>query len=51
MSWLLYFVVLIVTAMVAVAFGAYGASLFFGGDGPAAADNVLISSSSSAWRC
>ena len=31
-SWLLYFVVLIVTAMVAVAFGAYGTSLFFGDD-------------------
>ena len=41
-SWLLYFVVLIVTAMVAVAFGAYGTSLFFGDDPPAAADNVLI---------
>src|SRR5215204_2967654 len=38
-SWLLYFVVLIVTAMVAVAFGAYGTSLFFGTNPPAAADN------------
>ena len=41
-SWLLYFVVLIVTAMVAVAFGAYGTSLLFGDDPPVAADNLLI---------
>lgn len=42
-SWLLYFVVLIVTAMVAVAFGAYGSSLFFGDDAAGYWDNVLAS--------
>jgi len=41
-SWLLYFVVLIVTAMVAVSFGAYGTSLLFGDDAAAYWDNVLI---------
>jgi len=30
-SWLLYFAALIVTAMVSVSFGQYGAALFFGG--------------------
>ncbi len=33
-SWLYYFAVLIVTAMVAVSFGSYGASLFFGDGAP-----------------
>ena len=42
-SWLLYFVILIVTAMVAVSFGAYGSSLFFGDDAAAYWDNVLAS--------
>jgi amino acid transporter len=42
-SWLLYFVVLIVTAMVAVSFGAYGSSLFFGEDAASWWDNVLAS--------
>ena len=42
-SWLLYFVLLIVTSMVAVSFGAYGTSLFFG-DHPASYwDNILTS--------
>jgi amino acid transporter len=41
-SWLLYFVLLIVTAMVAVSFGAYGTSLLFGDDAAAYWDNVLI---------
>jgi amino acid transporter len=41
-SWLLSFVVPIPTAMVAVAFGAYGTSLFFGDDPPASANNILI---------
>jgi amino acid transporter len=31
-SWLLYFASVIVTAMVAVSFGSYGSSLFFGDD-------------------
>lgn len=31
-SWLLYFSAIIVTSMVAVSFGAYGSSLFFGDD-------------------
>jgi amino acid transporter len=31
-SWLLYFASIIVTAMVAVSFGSYGSSLFFGDD-------------------
>ena len=35
-SWLFYFAGLIVTAMVAVSFGSYGASLFFGDDSAAA---------------
>ena len=42
-SWLLYFVILIVTAMVAVSFGAYGASLFFGDDAASYWDNILAS--------
>jgi amino acid transporter len=42
-SWLLYFVILIVTAMVAVSFGAYGSSLFFGDDAASYWDNVLAS--------
>ncbi len=50
-SWLLYFVVLIVTAMVAVAFGAYGTSLFFGDDPPRPPTTSSSASSSSAWRC
>jgi amino acid transporter len=33
-SWLLYFASVIVTAMVAVSFGSYGSSLFFGDDAP-----------------
>jgi amino acid transporter len=40
-SWLLYFVILIVTSMVAVSFGAYGSSLFFGDDAASYWDNVL----------
>jgi len=40
-SWLLYFVILIVTAMVAVSFGAYGSSLFFGDDAAGYWDNIL----------
>lgn len=40
-SWLLYFVILIVTAMVAVSFGAYGSSLFFGDDAASYWDNIL----------
>jgi amino acid transporter len=40
-SWLLYFVVIIVTSMVAVSFGAYGTSLFFGDDAASYWDNVL----------
>jgi amino acid transporter len=42
-SWLLYFVILIVTAMVAVSFGAYGSSLFFGDDAASYWDNILAS--------
>jgi amino acid transporter len=42
-SWLLYFVLIIVTAMVAVSFGAYGSSLFFGDDAASYWDNVLAS--------
>jgi amino acid transporter len=42
-SWLLYFVILIVTAMVAVSFGAYGSSLFFGHDAASYWDNILAS--------
>jgi amino acid transporter len=40
-SWLLYFASIIVTAMVAVSFGSYGASLLFGDDAGAAWDNIL----------
>ena len=40
-SWLFYFAGLIVTAMVAVSFGSYGASLFFGDDAATAWVNVL----------
>jgi amino acid transporter len=40
-SWLFYFAGLIVTAMVAVSFGSYGASLFFGDDYSAAWVNAL----------
>ena len=42
-SWLLFFVILIVTAMVAVSFGAYGSSLFFGDDAASYWDNILAS--------
>ena len=42
-SWLLYFVLLIVTAMVAVAFGAYGSALFFGDDAPGYWTKILAS--------
>src|SRR5687767_10903154 len=42
-SWLFYFAGLIVTAMVAVSFGSYGASLFFGDDAAAGWVNVLAS--------
>ncbi len=42
-SWLLYFVLLIVTSMVAVSFGAYGSSLFFGDNAAWYWDNVLTS--------
>jgi amino acid transporter len=42
-SWLLYFVLIIVTAMVAVSFGAYGSSLFFGDDAASYWDNILAS--------
>ena len=42
-SWLLYFVILIVTSMVAVSFGAYGSSLFFGDDAAGYWDNILAS--------
>ena len=42
-SWLLYFVLIIVTAMVAVSFGAYGSSLFFGDDAASYWVNVLAS--------
>jgi amino acid transporter len=42
-SWLLYFVLLIVTAMVTVSFGAYGSSLFFGEHAAGYWDNILAS--------
>ena len=42
-SWLFYFAGLIVTAMVAVSFGSYGASLFIGDDAAAVWVNVLAS--------
>ena len=42
-SWLFYFAGLIVTAMVAVSFGSYGAALFFGDDAAGAWVNVLAS--------
>jgi amino acid transporter len=42
-SWLFYFAGLIVTAMVAVSFGTYGKSLFFGDDAAGAWVNVLAS--------
>src|SRR5436190_2892525 len=42
-SWLLYFVLLIVTSMVAVSFGAYGSSLFFGDNAASYWDNILAS--------
>jgi amino acid transporter len=42
-SWLLYFVILIVTAMVAVSFGAYAVSLFVGDDAAGWWDNVFAS--------
>ena len=40
-SWLLYFASIIVTAMVAVSFGAYGSSLFFGDDAAPVWGHVL----------
>jgi len=40
-SWLLYFASIIVTAMVSVSFGDYGATLFFGDDAAPAWDNIL----------
>jgi amino acid transporter len=40
-SWLLYFASIIVTAMVAVSFGSYGSSLFFGDDAAPVWANVL----------
>jgi amino acid transporter len=42
-SWLLYFVLLIVTSMVAVSFGAYGSSLFFGDNAASYWDNIFTS--------
>ena len=42
-SWLLYFVLLIVTSMVAVSFGAYGSSLFFGDNAASYWNNILTS--------
>jgi amino acid transporter len=42
-SWLLYFVLLIVTSMVAVSFGAYGSSLFFGDNAASYWDNIFAS--------
>jgi amino acid transporter len=42
-SWLFYFAGLIVTAMVAVSFGSYGAALFFGDDAAGVWVNVLAS--------
>ena len=42
-SWLLYFAALIVTSMVALSFGNYGAALFFGDDAAGAWVNVLAS--------
>src|SRR4051812_11324685 len=41
--WLLHFVILLVTAMVAVPCGAYGSSLFFGDDAASYWDNILAS--------
>jgi len=40
-SWLLYFASIIVTAMVAVSFGDYGSSLFFGEGAPPVWGHVL----------
>jgi amino acid transporter len=40
-SWLLYFASIIVTAMVAVSFGSYGSSLFFGDDAAPVWGHVL----------
>jgi amino acid transporter len=40
-SWLLYFASIIVTAMVAVSFGSYGSSLFFGEDAAPVWGHVL----------
>lgn len=40
-SWMYYFAVLIITAMVAVSFGSYGASLLFGEGAPAYWVNIL----------
>jgi amino acid transporter len=40
-SWLLYFASIIVTAMVAVSFGSYGSSLFFGDDASPVWGHVL----------
>ena len=48
-SWLFYFAGLIVTAMVAVSFGATARRCFFGDDAAAGWVNVLASRSSSAW--
>jgi amino acid transporter len=42
-SWLLYFSAIIVTSMVAVSFGAYGSSLFFGDDAAPVWGHVLTS--------
>jgi amino acid transporter len=42
-SWLLYFASIIVTAMVAVSFGSYGSSLFFGDDAAPAWGHILTS--------
>ena len=42
-SWLLYFVLLIVTSMVAVSFGAYASSLFFGDHAASYWDNIFTS--------
>jgi amino acid transporter len=44
-AWLFYFAGLIITAMVAVSFGSYGASLLFGDDAAAGWVNVLASAS------
>lgn len=40
-SWLLYFAAIIVTAMVAVSFGNYGAALFFGDDASPVWEKIL----------